>query len=102
MTDAYKLKEIIDKGFKNGWKPARHGIDVLEYGKLYPRSRVVRANPQLNTILFDHDFAKYYFGEEDYTDGKITFANWKAWKYHLQQCVISEKPIDYYYKFIKK
>lgn len=49
-----------------------------------------------NHLLFNHDFAKAIWGEENPTFVKITF--YKDWKYHLQQAVISEDPLEYYWE----
>ncbi len=51
-------------------------------------------------LIFSHDFAKAFWGEEDYTDGKIVICNHKAWQYHLQQMVLYEEPLNYLERFL--
>ena len=67
--------------------------------------------PVWQTVLFSHDFAKAVFGEEKVTytlkyrivgERRLPYqTNIEAWKYHLQACVISDDPVEYYYSFVK-
>lgn len=69
------------------------------------------------SIIFNHDFAKALCGERDYTKmeypdeykevpGSRQYmtahdqAIWdkQGWQYHLQQAVISDNPIEYFYR----
>lgn len=55
-----------------------------------------------NDILFNHEFAKAVWGEGrklQFSEGEVHMQN-EVWQYHLQQCVISDSPIDYYYNTI--
>lgn len=65
--------------------------------------------PDDYTIIFSHDFAKAFFGNEN-SDiptikkldvGHYMFDDQSQWKAHLQQMVLEENPIDYLRKFIK-
>lgn len=49
----------------------------------------------LRDVLFDKSFAKCVFG-----DTKFIGDDMDSWKYHLQQAVVSESPILYYYNFV--
>lgn len=63
-------------------------------------------NAELNTIIFCHDFAKEFWGEEYisqpiYSDGEIVNdIGAPAWQYHLQQMVLEENPLKYLEKFL--
>ena len=56
-------------------------------------------NPHANIIIFNHDFAKAFWGEEieDTMDIKEL-----GWKYHLQQIVLQEYPVQYLEQFLTK
>jgi len=58
-------------------------------------------------IIFSHDFAKSFFGEEILEDYHDNFGNKggerlvkHGWQYHLQQMVLCSNPIDYLRKFL--
>lgn len=55
------------------------GVDVRE--ETYPPS----------VMLFDHDFAKAFFGAHEI---QVEYME-PAWQYHLQQMVIADDPIKY-------
>ena len=59
-------------------------------------------------ILFDHSFAKAFWGSECTDTGLLydggapgeAYTEFKdAWEHHLQQMVLEENPIDYIRKF---
>lgn len=61
------------------------------------------------SILFDHDFAKAFWGEKDFDyeievgfpDGTVyDVARLPAWQYHLQQMVLEEDPIRYLEEYV--
>ncbi len=87
MTNEQILKKAIEKAVENGYERIKHGIDVLEYGKLEPRARIVRSNPQLNTLIFSHDFAKAFWLHE-------------SWVLRLQQMVVEKNPIKYLEQYL--
>lgn len=61
--------------------------------------RAAYAKHEVNykVIIFDHGFAKAFWGEEP-TDIGIG-AVMPAWKYHLQQMVLLQRPIEYLQRF---
>jgi len=121
MTQEDKLKKIIEKAVENGYKVSKaeedfettiksvdntpyvsHKSIAVEEGTLQ-EYEVIIAYQQ---IIFDHSFAKAIWGErKDHlcktcngplivgTDPYIV-----GWQAHLQQAVISDNPIDYYYE----
>lgn len=132
MTD----KEILEKAIR---KAVRNGYKIQEKDGDKDMTEFVMANfdefienlfdiPSVNTVIFSHDFAKVFWGEEEvcYDCGQILeadegdglmckncceHAGWddnlgdadgqSAWQYHLQKMVISENPIKYLEEFIK-
>ena len=55
-------------------------------------------------FIFSHPFVKAVFGKNGYWVLKVPEDGQKyknAWKHHLQQAVISEEPIFYYYDYVK-
>lgn len=90
MTKEQILKKAIEKAEKTGW--TNNLSSTTSSLLLINRAQSYR-------IIFDHDFAKYFFGEEYFCNNK-NFD--KEWQYHLQQMVISEDPIKYLSKFLDK
>ena len=100
------LKKAIKKAEKNGYLPK------IQY-KMNPMS-------YLNTIIFSHDFAKAFWGEEYADEYGDTFNEhekkvkdgrhfpidyqWTdldlAWGYHLREMVLEKDPILYLERFI--
>lgn len=87
ITQEQKLKAITEKAKEGGLKTPW----------------IVPQENDIFNVLFDHSFAKAYFGDERIVvisssestyDEDQTLLNFQ---YHLQQAVISESPIDYYY-----
>lgn len=107
-TDKEKLKEIIEKAVKNGWKCYQSGgnDDMTDFVKTNIDEFVKNLMdiPSYFTILFAHDFAKAYFnGVEGLgvaSDDFQTKQGKLGWQYHLQQAVLSENPINYYYEHL--
>ena len=103
MKNEQILKKAIEKAVKNGYS-SLHTIEVLEYGLAYPKVRLVSTSPQVNTIIFSHDFAKAFFGDEisqhDWMMKWIPSSGYPTWQYHLQQMVLKKDPILYLEKFL--
>ena len=122
MENEQILKKVIKKANKNGYK--------LKYEDLVPS--VVKTNKDVSdvkvwllqkmiltmyapTIIFNHDFAKafwgekeHYFGEEGVSECKCGYQPYESagagdmcWKVYLQQMVIEEEPLKYLEQFIK-
>lgn len=109
MTTEQQLQAIIEKAEGNGYKRTYY-LSTLDDNEIVMETTY--------PILFSHEFAKAYFGEEEIctecgsnevvTDrygewdcascGRVLVQKW--WQYHLQQAVLEADPIAYYYKFI--
>ncbi len=93
MTNEEILQKAIDKAVKSGFKPF--------------------TTPSWFDVIYDHRFAKAFFGEEEYgwfkgynewstidprdlhEDSDLTELRMPEWKVRLQQMVIREDPIKY-------
>lgn len=95
MTQQEKLKIVIERAVNKGWgtKEYLSGIKImLDYSA-----------PE--KMLFEHNFAKAYWGETLRHDNCYSLFEGGLcdchpeilWQYHLQACVLSPDPIDYYY-----
>ena len=124
MTQEAKLKKIIEKAVKGGWKPLfnRKRINKFDSIDVYSVDTVsfCKGNEgkcvDVVRFIFSHSFAKAIWGEEeaevvsdkawvsrsdDLDDlGKkkqVTLAG-KLYELNLMFAVISENPIDYFYE----
>ncbi len=125
------LERVIKKAMDNGWKKE---IISKTYGDTEAISSVdfavrdIKKHMDLlignfiqypRQMLFDHEFAKAYFGEAtewmylshgedmDIVSEIPTKVEWhedyeerNGWQYHLQQMVLCEEPLDYLKKFL--
>ena len=113
-TKAKKLKAIIEYGVERGFEQETGAEDyVIRY---LPRMAGKKKawDWWVTHILFSHDFAKAFWGERErcscggrfYSDKGQRLCighEWvKNWQHHLQQCVISEDIIEYYYQHIEQ
>lgn len=103
--------------------PPAKPCEQCGFQKEYPKGERASGGLQnwdIFKILLSHDFAKAFFGEERTCKQcglKMTFSdngrNWwcpsqfcdetmdePAWEYHLQQAVLSDDPLEYYYSQI--
>jgi len=117
MTDKEILQKAIEKAKKNGF--------VL--GKIWILNENESWIDYKEKIIFSHDFAKAFWGEEEVDEyGRTCKESWKfyknddffedfydfeidwgfdipvkeAWEHHLQQMVIEENPLKYLEKFL--
>ena len=97
MNNEQILKKAIEKAEKNGWQNKYKFTDkswhYLLEGKNYYK------------IIFSHDFAKAFWGEENYPITEIEYGGHKVlldkvWKARLQQMVLEKEPLKYLEKFI--
>lgn len=130
------LKAVIEQAVANGWKPAGNdgryvwppeSIEVsASYGDngetgwtLITRHKTGITYQHLKLadsdgaedLLFDHEFAKALFGEEETQRpmtisgapfGRLHVLETKVdWQYHLQQMVVSPDPIAYLGEWLK-
>ena len=97
MTEPEILQKAIEKSQKNGWM----NDHVLRFVASYDGSRsdynlhfifdddgtAETWSRDWQTIIFSHDFAKAFWGED-------------AWQIRLQQQVLEKEPIKYLEKFL--
>ena len=104
------LNKAMEKAVKNGYNsPIDKDYNICYVDEMIEFRKQVALNyidvVHENAIIFSHDFAKAFWGEEEkkelgVTDGMIQFDYTVEWQYHLQQLVLCEKPIKYLEKFI--
>lgn len=87
LTQDEKLEALVNKAFENGW----HGSVVSPDIEFFPEH-----------WIFQHKFAKALFGEELGPWKKYAHCEHRktAWRYFLQEAVISEDPIGYFYEMV--
>lgn len=131
MTNEEILKKAIEKAVKSGYKK-----DFVKQHNAFLKSIVKEERDSFRTaieqilneydgyeahdiehLIFSHDFAKAFWGEESYQFKEIIphdaeYFNEKeelvgqamqallSWEYHLQQMVLEEDPIKYLEKFL--
>ena len=125
MTNEQILKQAIEKVIKNGWKPMKvkdnerlefdiHSESVSFYtekkysrkAKKWSMSIKTVHSLSIKDILFDHDFAKAFFGKgvirinDGYCEGATETK--KGWQYYLQQMVLKKEPLQYLKQFLKQ
>ena len=111
MTDEKILKKAIEKAVKSGFKyepytynDGVHAV-ITDIDEIY----IYRQ------IIFNHDFAKAFWGEE-YVDDRLgesknewiertgSEKNWGfhklRYQYHLQQMILEKEPLKYLEKFL--
>jgi len=92
--ERYKiLRKSVEKAKKNGFK-IRDLNEVL-YDISY------------NDIIFSHDFAKAFWGEESVNEignpcDHLDETEDSCWRYHLQKMVVEENPLKYLEKFLNE
>lgn len=83
-----RMTALVKKAIANGYK-----FPFTQY--MLERSEMMYGHTWWASILYDKNFVKALFGEPEielsgiYEDG---------WEYHIQQAVISENPINYYWE----
>lgn len=100
MTDKDILEKAIQKAIDGGW--TKQGLTdegkmhFTENGIVVDWLRGGRDFTSIETIIFNHDFAKALWGDEMrwQEDGENSRLQ-TNYKYHLQQMVIADDPIKY-------
>lgn len=101
MTPQQKLQYIITKAIEGGWS-ADDGYTPDNLAEYMLSDSLNNAGYPLETIIFNHDFAKSIWGEEYMSGGDYYDPTLPAFEYHLQQAVINPRPINYIYESIKE
>lgn len=104
MTDKEILEKAIQKAIDGGWdaygwKHFTVTVGGVAWHDDEPYTPGTKANhDQVESLIFNHDFAKALWGEEWYrgiTPDMPAPDHKQTWQHHLQQMVISEDPIKY-------
>ncbi len=99
MTDAEKLEPLLRRaGIMPSMPYNASDWPIKEYAEYAVRNGVEAA------ILYNHDFARALFGEEERDDcpacGYDAFYCAPIWQWHLSRAVVSDNPIDYIYEAV--
>lgn len=100
MTEKEILKKVYQKAVKNGWGGSY-------YSFLFSALKGL-GHKEYYTWIFDHDFAKAFwgwrFGKESFIDdkGNTLWRKIPRWRHHLQQMVLEENPIKYLERFLNQ
>jgi hypothetical protein len=97
MTKEDKLKKIIEKAEKNGYKGHLKMLPVFPPKGRERKVADVIFDMNRNTIIFSHDFLKAYFGEEYVNQYRAS----TQWEHHAIELVLSKDRIDYLYKHLE-
>lgn len=111
MSNEQILTKSIEKALGNGWdmfgfagklkawnvNPGEFNYQTWLFGRLDDRM-VWQLEVSLSDIIFNHDFAKAFWGEKrtwyDPNTDEVDVVN-EGWQYHLQQMVLEEEPVKY-------
>lgn len=139
MTNKEILQKAIFKAEKNGFNNPYNSDIFSDWSYEYAKKTIVvqwsvecldgngklvicNNNPypdeyrevNIEAIIFDHNFAKYFFGEklvyvEDDEGNELVHLEYGeylrqlmlAWKYHLSKMVLEKHPLKYLERFLK-
>ena len=106
------LTKAIEKAVEGGWQDADIGAfskfvecsNATEFGLYEVWHGDQRLLYAMEQIIFSHDFAKAFWGEEKHESNcSGSFACpifTPVWQHHLQQMILEEDPVGYLSKFI--
>ena len=113
-NEGAKLQKVINKAVKGGWVQPENMLmfneNILTTNFVDGPFWFFNDVEAWYSILFQHSFAKAIWGEEieweewarpkeeSLWDGHECEFIGKRWQFYLQQAVISDDPISYYYK----
>ena len=103
MTNEEILAESINRAKKNGFKTVHSGVDLVYFLHDVYMEYGIKGD---YSFIFDHDFAKAFFGEDGLGDSECPFCEYPGfydvpnWQYHLQMMVLEVDPIKYLEKFL--
>lgn len=106
MTPQLLLEKIIEKAMKNGWVSPKSytNYEATDDGKYWRASFDDYYN--VEAILFDHLFAKAYFGEEMILRDDVPEELGKhfqvSWTYHIEALALTppEERLSYLSKYL--
>ena len=92
-------KQILEKAIE---KAVKNGLKIPTSSKNWANYYMQTKNDAFR-LIFSHDFAKAFFGEEDSQMDRFTKEGdrirLKEWQYRLRQMVLEKNPIKYLEKF---
>ena len=93
MQNEERLKRVIEKAVKGGYKPTYYLGDYAFWVK----------NNSYYVDIFSHSFAKAFWGEEEHQVEIVRGWNENVpiWQEHLQQMVLEPEPLKYFENFLK-
>lgn len=104
MNKEEKLIKIIERAEKNGFKFLKwfnKRTKIKDFPIMSCISIMLNSLEFYQLLLIDHDFAKAFWGEE-MIDDEVSPMGWVGeipiWQHHLQQAVISNNILDYYWE----
>lgn len=107
MTNEVILKKAIEKAKANGWNlkfkdwPSMSNFLNNDWDDAYEQYHLMMDHVSKETLIFSHDFAKAFWGEEEiHVVSDNPDFDLPAWQFHLQQMVIQENPISYLERFL--
>ncbi len=107
MSDEEILRKAIEKAVKGGFEIEGSDMDDLTW---FMEGFLIE-NFTVNDIIFSHDFAKAFWGEEEIVknagaptgyvnkDPDDSKGTW-GWQHYLHYMVLEEDPIKYLEKFL--
>lgn len=102
MTNEEILKNAIKKAIQNGYHEYQGNGFIRWIGEADESYCTFLSSEGPCDLIFSHDFAKAFWGEEIRNGVKLEdrIVSAPEWKYHLQQMVLEEDPIKYLEKFL--
>ena len=100
MNNKQIIIKAIEKAVGNGWKPEFTAKELIDEVTL-----TADAESLVFCMIFSHDFAKAFWGEEIIRWGtsfhgiELT-ASEPEWEFHLKRMVSEKDPIKYLKKFL--
>lgn len=123
MKNEEIINKAIEKARSNGWEPCSgcNGFEIIrsnrhEHGFYYQflDSRNIPYFKTVEQIIFNHDFAKAFFGDGEHIfDGEVpscekcdveycSVRTSYCWQAYLHVMVTEEKPIKYLQEFLSQ
>lgn len=99
MSSKEILEKAIQKAIEGGWDyGGSQKFTVASAALVEMHYENSSDDLQLETIIFNHQFAKALWGEKwlkSTGEGLGDYEKNDGWKHHLQQMVIADDPIEY-------
>lgn len=100
VNDQEKILKVISRAILGGWDKdiAAGFVQIIPdmFADEYPDAK----NNLVRGVLLDHSFAKAYWPEKSGDIAGHTVGGINTWQYNLQQAVLADDLINYYYERI--